>query len=294
MTEEKTLRFLLTKGTAELQSAGIENADGDARELLLSAFDLSWNGLILNYEKSPFELYTKEKAERGLRGYTEAIARRKAHVPLQYITNSQNFCGLELYVDERVLIPRQDTEALIETVLDARGKKETLLDVCTGSGCIALALKELGGFKTAVGVDLSDGALAVAEKNASITGNEVRFLKSDLFSVLREGREEVPRRFDIITSNPPYIPSGVIETLTPEVRDHEPLMALDGTEDGLFFYRKLAEEAPDFLTEGGQIFFEIGYDQAEAVMQLLIENGFTEVRCVKDLAGLDRVVTGRK
>ena len=202
-------------------------------------------------------------------------------------------------MDERVLIPRQDTEILVELVLQEHGKPalksgthstempegERVLDLCTGSGCIAIALAKLGRFSAVSAADISADALAVAEENLKRTGAEVTLIHSDLFS-------EIPGKFDVITANPPYIQSEVIDTLTPEVREHEPRLALDGDEDGLVFYRRLASECPAHLNPGGSVYFEIGYDQGEAVCALLRDRGFSGVRCLKDLAGLDRVVTG--
>ena len=324
-----TYRELLNEGKKRLAAAGIEEAEVSARELLLFAFGLDFAGLLRRYEDDVPESGEdvaggKGRADDvpaggGSAEYLEYIARRAAHVPLQYITKTQDFCGLDLYVDGRVLIPRQDTEILVETVLGDEKRlgrmygsagRETavagaaageagnsapgrsLLDVCTGSGCIGLALAKLGNFRKVTLADISADALAVAEMNLQRTGAgervNVRLYRSDLFDGIPEGE-----RFDVITANPPYIASEVIETLSPEVRDFEPRTALDGTADGLLFYRRLAEECPGRLKEGGRVYFEIGYDQREAVAGLLEAAGFTDVRCVKDLAGLDRVVTGR-
>ncbi len=311
--ESRTYRDLYNEGRKRLAAAGLAEADTDARLLLLFVTGFRWNELLLRYEEVPAADAgapdpVPAAGETGSAGdiaarYFAAVDRRAAHEPLQYITNEQNFCGLDLYVDRRVLIPRQDTEILVELVLQeqkragAPGRKEaaksgapdwkgpTVLDLCTGSGCIAAALAKLGHFSAVSAADLSADALAVAEENMRRTGAAVTLIRSDLFS-------EIPGRFDVITANPPYIRSEVIGTLTPEVRDHEPRMALDGDEDGLSFYRRLAEECPRHLNPGGRVFFEIGYDQGEAVCGLLRSHGFSEVRCVKDLAGLDRVVTG--
>ena len=310
------------EGQKRLAAAGLAEAGTDARLLLLFVTGMRWNELLLRYEEalpeeSAGEVSNDEGDARGRRPdpgkssiaarYLAAVDRRGAHVPLQYITREQNFCGLDLYVDERVLIPRQDTETLVELVLKEcgelhrnhrtpgaekcgtqNGKKtedRTVLDLCTGSGCIAVALAKLGRFAAVNAADISADALAVAAENVRRTGADVTLVRSDLFS-------EIPGRFDVITANPPYIRSKVISTLTPEVREHEPRLALDGDEDGLAFYRRLASESPAHLNSGGRVYYEIGYDQGEAVCTLLRENGFSGVRCVKDLAGLDRVVTG--
>lgn len=229
----------------------------------------------------------KEKAVAGeeVEGYLSLIKRRSGHIPLQYITGEQEFMGLTFAVNEAVLIPRQDTECLVEKVLPfCRDKR--VLDLCTGSGCIAISLKKLGAAKEVCGTDLSANALLLAEENARRNEVSVNWVQSDLFA-------SVQGRYDIIVSNPPYIASAEVEKLMPEVRVHEPRMALDGREDGLFFYRAIAEKASQYLFEDGRIFFEIGYDQAEAVSLLLKKARFTQIETFQDLAGLDRVVCGR-
>ena len=321
-----TYRELLNEGKKRLAAAGTEEAEVSARELLLFTCGLDFAGLLKLYEEEVPERSEGDGAACGtVPEYLGYIARRAAHEPLQYITRTQDFCGLDLYVDGRVLIPRQDTEVLVAAVLEdekrllreaadrtaeraANGRTETgsketgstgagttgrtLLDVCTGSGCIGLALAKLGNFREVTLSDISEDALAVAEINlrrtAADTRTAVRLLRSDLFDGIPAGE-----RFDVITANPPYIASEVIGTLSPEVRDFEPRKALDGTADGLYFYRRLAKECPGRLSRNGRVYFEIGYDQREAVAGLLEDAGFTDVRCVKDLAGLDRVVTGR-
>ena len=205
--------------------------------------------------------------------------------------------GLTFFVNEHVLIPRQDTETLVELVLnEQKDKNISILDMCTGSGCIAVSLKKLGGYACVEGADISEEALKVAKRNSeeilensdvnsSRTG--VIFRRSDMFSAFPE-----TERFNVIVSNPPYIPSAVIEELEPEVRDHEPRGALDGTADGLYFYRILAEECAKHLTPGGRVYFEIGYDQGAAVKELLDIHGFKDTRVIQDLTGKDRVVCG--
>ena len=192
--------------------------------------------------------------------------------------------GLPFFVNESVLIPRQDTEVLVETALAMMKPECRLLDMCTGSGCILLSLAKLGTVAEGVGVDISEGALKVAERNRENLGlPQVRLVHSNLF-------ESVEGVFDMIVSNPPYIPTEDIEDLMREVRDHEPHLALDGSKDGLLFYRKLAEESGRYLVPGGSLLFEIGYDQGGAVSQLLDQAGFKDIHVKKDLAGLDRVV----
>ena len=221
--------------------------------------------------------------------YQELVYRRKQRIPLQHLTGEQEFMGLAFKVNEHVLIPRQDTEVLVEEALNYVRSGMDILDVCTGSGCILLSVLKLGkkkcrGILHGTGVDLSREALQVAEENAGRLQVEATFLHSDLFA-------EVQGQYDMILSNPPYIEKAVVETLEEEVRIHEPRMALDGGEDGLDFYRKITAESVQYLRKGGRLLFEIGYDQGEAVSALMKEH-FAEVRVIQDLAGLDRVVSG--
>ena len=159
--------------------------------------------------------------------------------------------------------------------------------MCTGSGCIIISLAKLGGLHRAVAADISTEALKVAKRNAKTLEADITWIESDLF-------DKVEGKYDIIVSNPPYIESEEVDKLAKEVKDHEPRLALDGTEDGLYFYRKIIEEAENYLTENGAIFFEIGYNQGEAVSELLRAKGYQDIRVIKDLPGLDRVVTGRR
>ena len=276
------------------------------------------------------ELWLKEK----LSVYESALKKRVARIPLQQIIGRQEFMGLTFFVNEHVLIPRQDTETLVELVLQEQKDKDiSILDMCTGSGCIAVSLKKLGGYAHVEGADISEESLKVAKRNSeeilenndvnndavnsrteqiqnctNLTNNQnkqdnseermvseasklsqagVTFRHSDMFSNFPETEQ-----FDVIVSNPPYIPSAVIEELEPEVRDHEPRGALDGTADGLYFYRILAEECAKHLTPGGHVYFEIGYDQGAAVKELLDIHGFKDTRVIQDLTGKDRVVCG--
>ena len=267
-------------GEKRLADAGIAEASLDARYLLLEAFEMDMAHFLLKEQEQV------PATEGRTREYSDAIQARAARVPLQYLTGKQDFMGLTFHVDERVLIPRQDTETLVELVLkENTDKKARILDLCTGSGCIAVSLAVLGGYRKVDAVDISKDALAAAEENGTRLGGKVRFLKSDLFSAL-----DPEKKYDIITSNPPYIPTEVLNGLEPEVKDYEPRMALDGSEDGLAFYRRIAVAAPAFLRAGGRIYLEIGYDQGAAVEELLRNNGFARTRVVKDAAGRDRVV----
>ncbi len=267
-------------GEKRLADAGIAEASLDARYLLLEAFEMDMAHFLLKEQEQV------PATEGRTREYSDAIQARAARVPLQYLTGKQDFMGLTFHVDERVLIPRQDTETLVELVLkENTDKKARILDLCTGSGCIAVSLAVLGGYRKVDAVDISEDALAAAEENGTRLGGKVRFLKSDLFSAL-----DPEKKYDIIASNPPYIPTEVLNGLEPEVKDYEPRMALDGSEDGLAFYRRIAVAAPAFLRAGGRIYLEIGYDQGAAVEELLWNNGFARTRVVKDAAGRDRVV----
>ena len=271
-----TLSGLLREGRGALQAAGIPEWDLDAWYLLEYAAHCTRNEYFLRPEK---EVLPQEKQL-----YRTLIRKRSAHIPLQYLTGSQEFMGLSFFVDENVLIPRQDTEILVEEALRALGSGMRVLDVCTGSGCILLSLLKLCAGLEGTGTDLSEKALQVAGENARRLGVEASFVQGDLF-------EPVSGKYDCIVSNPPYIASREVDALMEEVRDHEPRMALDGGEDGLYFYRKIAAQSPKYLNDRGRIFLEIGFDQGEAVAGLLAP-AFDEVRIVQDLAGLDRVVCG--
>ena len=354
--EFKIWADVLNYGKKILKNAGIVEADLDAWYLFGQIFGISraqyflcareniagntaqkmaaqeqtGNSLESKNALDCVELWLKEK----LSAYENTLEKRASRVPLQQILGQQEFMGLTFFVNEHVLIPRQDTETLVELVLnEQKDKNVSILDMCTGSGCIAVSLKKLGGYTCVEGADISEEALKVAKRNSeeilensdvnndavssrteqiqnctNLTNNQnkqdnsedsmvsevrtvpqtgVTFRRSDMFSAFPE-----TERFNVIVSNPPYIPSAVIEELEPEVRDHEPRGALDGTADGLYFYRILAEECAKHLTPGGHVYFEIGYDQGMAVKELLDNHGFKDTRVIQDLAGKDRVVCG--
>lgn len=277
-------RDLYNQGIEKLSSEKITDAKIDARLLLEYACKTDRNTLFLNGDM--------EVSEEQVQIYFELIEKRGKHIPLQHLTGEQDFMGLTFKVNENVLIPRQDTECLVEIVLKHLHDGMKILDMCTGSGCILISLLHYSNDCVGVGVDLSEAALKVAAHNAAVLGSngitdamDITFLQSNLF-------EKVDGKFDIVVSNPPYIKTEVIKTLMPEVRNFEPMMALDGTEDGLYFYRRIIVDAKKHLTRGGQLFFEIGYDQGEEVSDLMRENGYVDVEVAKDLAGLDRVVYG--
>lgn len=280
-----TLDSLLIEGTKVLSEAGVEEASLDARYLLFEAFDTDLTHFILDRFS---EISEDELILNRIDQYRSMIEKRSQRIPLQQITGSREFMGLEFYVNEHVLIPRQDTETLVELILkDFKCSKPVVLDMCTGSGCIAISLAILGEFDCVTGVDISKEALSVARRNveALLGTGDITLIESNLFEAI--GPEQ---KYDVIVSNPPYIPTEIIKGLQPEVRDFEPMLALDGREDGLFFYRQLVSDGRKFLNPGGSVYFEIGYDQAEAVSRLFIDADFAEIRVVKDAAGLDRVV----
>lgn len=269
-------RKLYETGKDRLEKAGIQEAALDARLLLEEVCRTDRNTLLVHGDRA-----VTEEEETQFRIFIE---RRSTHEPLQQITGWQEFMGLRFSVTEDVLVPRQDTETLVEEVMRYLRDGMEILDVCTGSGCILLSLLRYSNGCRGVGCDISEKALAVAGQNAKELGISAQFVQSDLF-------ESIEGRFEYIVSNPPYIRKDMIPTLMEEVRDHEPLIALDGGEDGLDFYRKITREATEHLYSGGMLFFEIGYDQGEAVSALMKEH-FAEVRVIQDLAGLDRVVSG--
>ena len=275
-----TVREAYERGSEVLAKSGIEEAQLDAWYLLEFVTGMS--------RAVYFADADRKMAEEKEAQYAALIKKRSKRIPLQHLTGVQEFMGLEFQVNEHVLIPRQDTEVLVETALDflkqRGGKNMEILDLCTGSGCILLSLlfhaqqERREGSVSGVGADISGDALK----------------EGDLFEALgttEEVRSET-YRFDLIVSNPPYIRSDVIETLKPEVRDHDPYLALDGKEDGLFFYRRIIEASASYLKDGGWLMFEIGSDQGDAVSGMMQAAGFQSVSVKKDLAGLDRVVSG--
>lgn len=270
------------EGASHLAEAGIDEAELDARLLLESVCGTDRNTLLAHADRE----VSAEECER----YRGLIGKRAAHVPLQHLTGEQDFMGLTFLVNRDVLVPRQDTEVLVEEAMKHLHDGMRILDLCTGSGCILLSLLHYSNDCEGVGTDLSPQALLAARENYERLREarpemKARFVEGDLFAALEE-------RFDIIISNPPYIETGVIDTLMPEVREHEPLMALNGGADGLAFYRRIVKQAGDYLNGGGMLFFEIGCGQAEAVCGLMNEAGFCEIQVVQDFAGLDRVIYG--
>lgn len=284
-TEYFTYREIYNEG-AEALAAVLEQereAQLDARLLLEHVCGTSVQTLLLEGDRPVSE------SDADL--YRELIKRRCSREPLAYILGKWDFMGLEFGVSSHVLIPEQDTENLVEEVMRELCDGDRILDLCTGSGCILLSLLHYSNATTGVGTDLSEEAIAAARENAERLGLSDRseWRTGDLFEAVRP--EE---RFDIIVSNPPYIESGIIAELEPEVRIHEPRMALDGGDDGLDFYRRIIPEAADHLVTGGMLFLEIGYDQADQVSALMKDAGYYEVRAIKDYGGNDRIVCGIK
>lgn len=271
-----TEAFLM--GMQKLKEAQIGEAQLDARLLLEEVCGTDHNTLLCHGDR--------EVSEAEEEQYRKALEQRAIHVPLQHLLGYQDFMGLRFQVNEYVLIPRQDTEILVEEAMRYLHDGMRILDLCTGSGCILLSLLHYSNDCEGVGVDISQEALQVAAQNAELLGIRADFLKSDLY-------EKVTGKFDLLVSNPPYIERAIIPTLMEEVREYDPYIALDGGEDGLDFYRRIIGGAQDYLKRGGQILMEIGSGQAKAVSELLREAGFKEIDVCRDFAGLDRVVSGR-
>lgn len=273
-----------------LQKAGIDDFEYETWALM------EWK---LGVDRA--EYFMEPQKEVSLEQYTslcQAAGKREKRVPLQYLMGYCEFMGYSFAVDERVLIPRQDTECLVELAgkyiqaecVKRRFSQEDsvrVLDLCTGSGCIGISIKLLCPEAEVTLADISGDALAVAEHNAGTLGADVALVQGDLFN-------HIEGKFDYILSNPPYIPTKVIDNLMPEVRMHEPRLALDGTEDGLYFYKKIVKESVIYLSSGGRLMFEIGAEQGEALADILSKCGFTEIKIEKDLAGLNRIALGRR
>jgi protein-(glutamine-N5) methyltransferase, release factor-specific len=257
-----------------LEENGFKDAASDILLLIYEIFDL-------DFSKWTMYKYETIKDISKLETLKEYVEKRLTNMPVQYIVNKAYFCGLPLYVDENVLIPRFDTEVLVEEVLNLGDKNKKILDVCTGSGAIAIALKKLGKFERVDALDISEEALKIAKKNAKALECDINFLKSDMFSSLTS-----ENKYDIIVSNPPYIQSHIVDSLERQVKDFEPRLALDGDIDGMKFYKIIEKNFMNFLSPGGILALEIGYDEASDIKNLFEDK---KVIIKKDLAGLDRV-----
>lgn len=273
-----TYRVAVEFGTKCLTDAGVPDAALDAWYLLQ---------MVCKIERSYYYVHGEEDiTQDAQKEYEIAVQKRAEHIPLQYIIGEQEFMGLRFKVNSNVLIPRQDTETLVEQVLKIVKPGMKVLDLCTGSGCVLISVLKNAPELTGMGSDISKTALLVAKENAKLHEVDAEWVRSDLF-------DNITETFDVIMANPPYIPTGEILSLMPEVRDFEPENALDGGADGLDFYRKIAGQVKDYLNPGGYVYMEIGYDQGEAVSELMRNAGFTEVEVIKDLARNDRVVKGK-
>lgn len=278
-----TVHQLVKEGCRVLRECNKENAKIDSELLALHVLGYTRLDLILNYHLG----VSKEEQEL----YETCIAKRCSGIPLQYITNEQEFMGLPFYVDENVLIPRQDTETLVEILIE-RGKQKDfkrIIEVGVGSGCISISLSKFLPNVEITGIDISTKALEIASRNAKINqvSSRIKWVYGDL---LKDYQSE--KAVDLIVSNPPYITSKDCLELEEDVKDHEPMLALDGGEDGLGFYRAITKQAKHYLKQGGMLAYEIGYNQSKDVGNIMAENGFVEIEEIKDLAGKDRIVIG--
>ena len=283
--KNKMIAEALREGKLRLKAAGKEAYAFEAELLLEKAAGLNRTALFLRGEEN--------LSEEVLAVYEGYLSEREQGRPTQYILGEWEFMGLPFHVGEGVLIPRGDTEVLVETILEKQQTEDFkfILDIGTGSGCIPVSLGHYGKFEKIMAVDISQKALGYATKNAAENKISIDFYESDLFTNVPA---EWKGKLDAIVSNPPYIPKKDIEELMTEVKDFEPMNALDGGEDGLDFYRAIVEQGREWLKDGGWLFFEIGYDQGEDLRKLLKEFGYTEIEIRQDLAGLDRVALGRK
>lgn len=269
-------KTLLDEGAAYLNDAGILDAEQDAWYLL---------EFVTGMDRAAFFLHRWEESDETLvERYRDFIQKRMQHIPLQHLTGVQEFMGYSFLVNGDVLIPRQDTELLVEKVLPLLPGRKAL-DLCTGSGCIAVSLALMEKTASVDASDVSEGALSVARQNAKRHGANVHFVKSDLL-------EQISDSYDVIVSNPPYVASAVVDTLMSEVREFEPRIALDGGKDGLDFYRRIVRQAREHLRPGGMLWLEIGYDQGDSVPELLEREGYYEINLFRDYGGRNRVVCG--
>lgn len=294
------VKEMLTMGEKQLMDSDIADATRDCKILYCYMMDIPFSKIILEYQ----EVLQDRLCDK----YFGLIDRRSKGEPVQYIMGSQEFMGLEFIVNENVLIPRQDTETLVEDALeiintgtlrgedmDVKRKEWDILDLCTGSGAIGVSLARIANKVNVTCSDISEGAIKVAKENAQKHGvaKSVKFEQGDLFKPFSKHFRK--QKFDMIISNPPYIKSSIIPTLQKEVCEHEPLSALDGGESGLDFYERIVSGVGSHLRKSGVLLLEIGHDQGEAVSGLLSRNGeFTSIRVLKDLANRDRIVFAKK
>ena len=282
-----TWQALMKEGLENLRQADIPDADSDIRLLAMDVMKCTYSMLILHMTDE-----ATEEQEQKFRAY---VMERTTHKPCQYILGTQAFMGFEFATAEGVLIPRPETELLVEEACNVAkqwtkkpdGRKRRVLDLCCGSGCIGISYAKLREQADVVDLaDISDAAIALSKKNREHLQVDCSVIQSDLF-------QKIEGKYDMIVSNPPYIRTDEIPKLMEEVRDFEPHLALDGKADGLYFYDKIIREAREYLHEDGYVLFEIGQDQLEAVRGLFVENGYVDIKGLKDYAGLDRIVMAR-
>lgn len=273
-----TYREAIVLGEKNLQQADIADAKTDSWLLLAMACKIDHTYYYMHIDE--------EMSEEQVREFEVLIRKRAERVPLQYITGEQEFMGLTFHVNSNVLIPRQDTETLVEEALKVIKPGMKIMDMCTGSGCVLISILKNAHDVEGIGYDISKQAINVAKENAKFNEVPAVFERSDLFE------DVVENDFDVIVSNPPYIPTDVVATLMPEVSQFEPREALDGKGDGLYFYSKILEQCKNYMKQDGYILFEIGCEQGDAVSTMMRLAGFSEVRVIKDLARNDRVVMG--
>ena len=273
-----TYREAIVLGEKNLQQADIADAKTDSWLLLAMACKIDHTYYYMHIDE--------EMSEEQVREFEVLIRKRAERVPLQYITGEQEFMGLTFHVNSNVLIPRQDTETLVEEAIKVIKPGMKVMDMCTGSGCVLISILKNAHDVEGIGYDISKQAINVAKENAKFNEVPAVFERSDLFE------DVVENDFDMIVSNPPYIPTDVVATLMPEVSQFEPREALDGKGDGLYFYSKILEQCKNYMKPDGYILFEIGCEQGDAVSTMMRLAGFSEVRVIKDLARNDRVVMG--
>lgn len=270
------IKKVLCNGREALLNAGI--SEREARLLLAHTLNISKEELLIK----------KECKSEEAKLFYNLINRRISGEPYAYVIGYKEFMGLKFIVNRNVLIPREDTEILVQTVISGINDRKNILDMCTGNGCIAISLSHYINDLNIVAVDISSEALEIAIQNAAAHKAKIKFIKSDLFNNIKEYKN----KFDIIVSNPPYIKSDDIYNLQTEVKN-EPIIALDGGKSGLEMYENIISEAYKYLANNGLVFFEIGYNQAKDVEKILIDNNYIDIEVIKDLSGNDRIIKAK-
>ena len=271
--QKKTVLKILNKSIDQLKKYNIENPQLNAELIISHVLDMNKANLYLNSK----DILDNEKSDI----IEQFIIRRTKHEPLQYILGETEFYGCKIKVDPDVLIPRPETELLVEKLVQEN--VNSIIEIGTGSGAIAIALAKQMKNVQIEATDISEKALNTARQNAELNNVSINFIQSDIF-------ENIKNKYDIIVSNPPYISKKEYDNLAPEIKDYEPEISLLAKEEGLFYYKKIFENAKDYLTEKGKIYFEIGYDQTDRVEKFALDNGFSKVEVYQDLNGFDRIV----